>query len=509
MKTLKKILASNGKPFIMLIAATVMGGFSTLQFEKLMKKDVLQNDIISAKNTSGEQSATDQLVNYPAGIPTEKAIDFTTAAEMTVNAVVHVKTSFFTETYIYNQNPFGWFLGDPGAGGIQKQMQPALSSGSGVIVSADGYIVTNNHVVKGAEKIQVVLNDKKTYDANVVATDPATDLALLKINAKGIHYIPYGNSDDVKVGEWVLAVGNPFNLTSTVTAGIISAKGRSIGIPDVDRSTGINPVESFIQTDAAVNPGNSGGALVNTRGELIGINAAIKSNTGSYTGYSFAIPVNIVKKVVDDLLEYGVVQRAFIGVSIRNIDDEFAKEKSLKVLKGVYITGLTDDGAAKDAGLVEGDVIIKLGNMDITDVPDLQEQLSKFRPGEKVIVTINRSDVEKEVLVSLRNKFGSTELVKKEKENPQLTNILGGSFQEVSADEMRKLRIGNGLKVTTLTGGKLRSAGIKEGFIITRIDKKEINSYEDIVSALENKKGGVLIEGVYPNGMKAYYGFGM
>lgn len=491
------------KKITSLIIAAVIGGTASTGLYKLLEEKspapASTMETISKKNS---QYATGHLTGL-SGLP-EKTIDFIAAAEMTVNSVVHVKTEMMqSPPNYYYFDPFrDFFFGNP-----QQNPQPIISAGSGVIVSSDGYIVTNNHVVKGAEKVQVTLNNKKSYVAEIIATDPNTDLALLKIEGQDFPYIPYGNSDNLKVGEWVLAVGNPFNLNSTVTAGIVSAKGRSINILEGDLANGIAPVESFIQTDAAVNPGNSGGALVNTTGELIGINTAIKSNTGSYTGYSFAIPVNIVKKVIDDLLEYGVVQRAFIGVSIRDIDSELADQKGIKDLKGVYVSGITDDGAAKAADILEGDIITKIGNVPVTDVPELQEQVSKFRPGNDIIVTINRDGMEKEFTVNLKNRFGNTEVIKKEE--TQVLSDLSASFQEVSKEEMNKLKIDNGLKIVKMNGGKLRSAGIKEGFIITRVDKKDINNYEDLVGVLKNKKGGVLIEGVYPNGMRAYYGFGM
>ncbi len=379
-------------------------------------------------------------------------------------------------------------------------MQPQQSTGSGVIISDDGYIVTNNHVVDGADKVDVTLDDKRAYTAKVIGTDPSTDLALLKIDAKSLPYAAYGNSDQVRVGEWALAVGNPFNLNSTVTAGIISAKGRNIHIlPDQKF-----PIESFIQTDAAVNPGNSGGALVNTNGELIGINAAIASNTGSYSGYSFAIPVNIVKKVVDDILEFGTVQRGFIGVSIRDIDGDFLKEKGLPTLDGVYVNGITKDGAAATSGLKEGDVITKINGVAVKSSPELQEQVGRYRPGDDIKVTVMRDEQEKTFNVTLRNKEGNTKVIRNE-----AVDFLGARLEPIEDGELSKLQIESGIRVKELGSGKLKSAGIKEGFIITTIDNKPVTSTDDLTSYLGQKKGGVLIEGYYPNGMKAYYGFGM
>jgi len=444
------------------------------------------------KDESGKVSFVSSMSGYA---PT----DFVAASEATVPAVVHVKTTYAGSVGYggQNYNPFkDFFWGNPG----MQNPQPVTGAGSGVILTNDGYIVTNNHVVENATKVDVTLNDKRTYTATVIGTDPSTDLALIKVDEKDLPYLPFGNSDAVKVGEWVLAVGNPFNLTSTVTAGIVSAKARSIHIlPDQQF-----PIESFIQTDAAVNPGNSGGALVNTSGELIGINTAIASNTGAFSGYSFAVPVSIVRKVVDDLLEYGKVQRAFIGVSIRDVDSDLAREKDLKTMKGVYVNGLTEGGAAAEAGIKEGDVITKVGGVAVSSTPELQEQVSRLRPGDKVELTLNRGNSVKNVEVTLRNKNGNTGIVKEE-----AINVLGAELDPVSNDIQAKLGIENGVQVKKLGAGKLRSAGIKEGFIIQRIDNQPVSSSGDIDSILSQKKGGVLMEGVYPNGVRAYYGFGL
>src|SRR3954462_3571910 len=321
-----------------------IGGFTALGIDHFMEPKVQSNYQL------GYQTPV-KYVNMPGSV-LESGIDFTTAADLSIHAVVNVKTTYPLETsnqYMYD--PFRDFFGQR----APQQQQAPMSTGSGVIISQDGYIVTNNHVVDNAEKIEVTLNDKRSYTAEVIGKDPSTDLALLKIKENNLPFINYGNSDDVKVGEWVLAVGNPFNLTSTVTAGIISAKARNINILANDPSKGQNAVESYLQTDAAVNPGNSGGALVNTKGELVGINSAIASNTGSYTGYSFAIPVNLARKVVADLLEFGEVQRAFIGVSIADLDGKLAKEKSINEIKGVYVKGVVEGGSGAEAGIREGD----------------------------------------------------------------------------------------------------------------------------------------------------------
>ncbi len=454
--------------------------------------------LVSTQMQVGKSSAiaasTFQNVNFTGG--SSSPSDFTAAAEATVPTVVHVKTTYARQAGYNSIDPFSFFWGAP----QQPEGSQEQATGSGVIITEDGYIVTNNHVVDNAQQVHVTLDDKHTYEAKVIGTDPSTDLALLKIDAHGLNFAGYGNSDNVRIGEWVLAVGNPFNLTSTVTAGIISAKGRNIHIlPDQKF-----PIESFLQTDAAVNPGNSGGALVNTHGELIGINAAIASNTGSYSGYSFAIPVNIVKKVVNDLLEYGSVQRGFIGISIRDIDAEFAKEKNITTLDGVYVNGLTEEGAASLSGIREGDIITNINGAQIKTTPELQEQIGRYRPGDKLSVSVLRDNVERKYEVTLRNKDGNTKVIKNE-----VVNVLGAKLESLNDTDQKKLGIKNGVKISELANGKLRNAGIKEGFIITSIDNQPVNSPKDVTNYLEQKSGGVLIEGIYINGMRAYYGFGI
>ncbi len=481
-------MKANIKKTFAIFSIAAMGGIAgAFLFKNLNPEVVTQTGNVSERQKT-------QFVNLPSNT-VSGLTDFTKSAEMTIHAVVHVKT---TSTAQVNYNPFGFSPFDFGL--RQPQAREQQSSGSGVIITDDGYIVTNNHVVENADKIDITLNDNRTYAAKVIGTDPSTDLALLKINEKNLPFIVYGNSDNTKVGEWVLAVGNPFNLTSTVTAGIISAKARNIGIlPDQYK------IESFLQTDAAVNPGNSGGALVNLNGELVGINSAIASATGSYTGYSFAIPANLVRKVVDDLVEFGNVQRGFIGISIRDIDNRLKDEKGIKETQGVYVEALTIGGAAASAGIKEGDIIIKVGSAEVNSTPQLQEQIGRFRPGDKINVTLIRENEEKVVPVILRNKDGDTQLVKTE---PSL-NILGANFENASKEEKNKLGLTGGVKISKLMAGKLRSAGIKEGFIITSIDKKPIRTTNDLETAIKAKQGGILIEGVYPNGAKAYYGFGV
>ncbi|MCC6371564.1 MAG: Do family serine endopeptidase [Bacteroidia bacterium] len=458
---------------------------------------------------AGKQNSNNQI-NNPGNAPNYRLAsyngsagtltDFTQAAEKTVHSVVHIKT---TSEQVNNlaYDPYAeWFFGP------QKRQQNFVQqgSGSGVIISEDGYIVTNNHVIAGSDKIEVVLNDKRTYEAELIGSDASTDVALIKIKEKDLPFLNYGNSDGVKIGEWVLAVGNPFNLNSTVTAGIISAKGRN-NILNVNN----RPIESFIQTDAVVNPGNSGGALVNTEGELIGINTAIASNNGAYQGYSFAVPVNIVKKVVNDLVEFGTVQRAYIGVSIQDIDAKFAAEKNIKQLQGIYVNGISQGGSADEAGVKEGDVITKIQEVPVASVSELQEQISRFRPGDKINVSIVREGKESNLPLILKSLDGTTRLVKRSEIINKSVNTLGAEFSEVKSEELANLRIGNGVKITKLNAGKLAQVGIQPGFIVTSIDKKKIVTVDDIKNALGNKSGMVLIEGFYSNGMRASYSFAL
>lgn len=444
--------------------------------------------------------ASDVKYHFTSAGTSAGTADFTMAAEKSVNSVVHIKT---TSEQVNNlaYDPFAELFFGP-----QKRQQNFVQqgSGSGVIISADGYIVTNNHVIAGSDKIEVILNDKRSYIAEVIGADASTDIALIRIKESHLPFLNYGNSDFVKVGEWVLAVGNPFNLNSTVTAGIISAKGRNNILNSNNK-----PIESFIQTDAVVNPGNSGGALVNTEGELVGINTAIASNNGAFQGYSFAVPVNIVKKVVSDLVEFGAVQRAYIGVSIQDIDAKFAEEKNLKQLKGIYVNGLTEGGSAEEAGIKEGDVITKVQDVAVTSMSELQEQISRYRPGDKVMISLLRKDKQMDMPVILKSLDNTTRLVKRSELIKKSVDALGAEFTELDASELAKLRIGNGVKISKLGFGKLAQVGIQPGFIVTSIDRKKITTAEDIKSALENKTGMILIEGFYTNGMRASYSFSM
>jgi serine protease Do len=466
--------------FLLSVVTSIMSVVIYQQFYNHNPAVVVQEKI-PAKFASLLQGTNSEMIN------------FIEAADKTINTVVHVKTQY-SQTYS-SGSVYDFFFGQR----YYQQQVPVLSSGSGVIISNDGYIVTNNHVIQKAEYIEVVLNDQRSYPAKIIGSDPTTDIALLKIEDKDLPFIQYGNSDEIMIGEWVLAVGNPFNLTSTVTAGIVSAKARNINILSKDFA-----IESFIQTDAAVNPGNSGGALVNTRGELIGINTAIASNTGSFTGYSFAIPVNIVKKIVADLVEFGVVQRAYLGVSIANIDNKLAQQKGFDKIEGVFVEGVYPEGAASDAGIIGGDVIVMVEDIAVNSVSALQEQMSKYRPGNKVNLTIKRNNILKLFVVTLRNKQGNTDIVLND-----VRTVLGAKFQDLTSEDRVKLKIKNGVKVKELGNGKLKEAGISNGFIITSINRKQVYSVSDIENFVNSSKGGVLIEGVYPNGMVAYYAIGI
>lgn len=421
--------------------------------------------------------------------------DLTFAAEKSIHTVVHIATQ--------SMRGGGWSSGNPFFDeffGLRRNQEPQLSTGygSGVIISDDGYIVTNNHVIERAQKIKVILNDKREFEARLIGTDPSTDIAVLKIEAESLPYLKYGNSDDLKLGEWVLAVGNPFNLTSTVTAGIVSARARNLGINEDQFS-----IESFIQTDAAVNPGNSGGALVNQQGNLVGINTAIASRTGSYAGYSFAVPISIAGKVVEDLKEFGEVQRALLGVNIGDVTAAVAEEYDLDAVEGVFVGGVTENGAAREAGIREGDVIISVEGTRVNSSAELQEKVSQYRPGDDVKIVVKRNGDRKQFNVTLRNRHGDTQIVRDN------ITVLGAMFETVSSDEMRDLDIENGIKITKLNSGKLKDAGLDEGFIITHVNKKPIYEVNDFKREIGNARGGILVEGVYPNGELAYFVFGV
>ena len=459
-------------------------------------------------NTTKAESLLDgdKFYAHPVGLNGEALPDLTAASETSINSVVHVTTKVVSTTF--QRDMFQEFFYGPGAGGREFK-QYGSGAGSGVIISSEGYIVTNNHVIENASEIHVILNDNSAYTAKVVGADPSTDLAVLKIEGSGT-FIPmkFGNSDDLKIGEWVLAVGNPFNLTSTVTAGIVSAKARNINLLADRTDKDVVPIESFIQTDAAVNPGNSGGALVNTKGELVGINTAIASQTGAYSGYSFAIPVNLVEKIVKDLIDYGLVQRAYLGVQISAINQELKEKEKLPNLKGVFISSTIDGGSADKSGIKSGDVILKIGVKEVNSPSQLQEEIGKRRPGDKVVVTIRKKNGEEEVIdVVLRNKDGETELLSKEEINKNFA--LGATFTELTEKEKKDLNISYGVKVKTITTGKLKSIGISEGTVITKINNDPIENVDELTSKLNGVNRGILLEIVTPSGARDYKGFGL
>ena len=436
-------------------------------------------------------------------------VDLTQAAENSLHAVVHIRSTQEAKTRTVQQAPdiFDFFFGDGRGQQRQVQTQPRVGFGSGVIISKDGYIVTNNHVIDGADEISVKLNDNREFKGRVIGTDPSTDLALVKIEGDDFPTIPVGDSEALKVGEWVLAVGNPFNLNSTVTAGIVSAKARSLGVYN-------GGIESFIQTDAAINQGNSGGALVNAKGELVGINAMLYSPTGAYSGYGFAIPTSIMTKVVADLKQFGTVQRALLGIKGSDLstdlqmDERWTEELKKKadelgVKEGIYVAEVVEGGSA--AGILkENDVIIALNGKKIHKFSDLQEMLAKHRPGDKVKVTVVRDKKEKEFEITLKNEQGTTKVVK-----DAGMEILGAAFKPVSSELKKQLNLGYGLEVTGVTNGKMADAGIRKGFIILKANGVPMKTVDDLEKAMKEARKspeqGLFITGMFPSGKRAMY----
>ena len=501
------------KKFGMLILAAILG--SALTVGAFLLFDLNNNDrgLVKVEHVSNTPVVgTAYTVNEDGEVVPLKFSDV--AAEV-MPAVVHIKSTQVRRVS-GNRNPnypdffdddilrrfFGPEFDDPRQ--QREGLLPRVGAGSGVIISSEGYIVTNNHVVENADDIEVTLSDNRIFKATVTGTDPSTDLALLQIDQKGLASIPFVDSDNAKVGEWVLAVGNPFNLNSTVTAGIISAKARSINILQ-DRSA----IESFIQTDAAINRGNSGGALVNLQGGLVGISTAIASPTGSYAGYGFAVPSNIVSKVVEDLMEYGTVQRGYRGVLIRNVDANLAREEGLDLTQGVYVDSITAGSAAAGAGIKPGDVITEVNGSEINTSGELLEAIGLKRPGDKVKLTINRDGKIQEYTVELKSSRGTTGIVRSEP--VEIMEMLGVELEDLDRNTARQLGIPGGVRITDLQPGKLsNTTDIQEGFIITKVDGKEVKSTEEFAAALENKEGGVMLEGIY-EGIPGvyYYAFGL
>ena len=508
----------NTKFALMLVGASVIGSATTILATSAIEKcsnDSIADTFISANDNSGSFVRT--ASRQPA-----LETDFTHAAEVAINSLVSIK-SFATPKQQQYQgqgiDPFEFFFG-PGFGfgdgnsqrrqqpqqqqqDSQEQMQP-MGMGSGVVITADGYIVTNNHVISGADKLEVTLNDNTKYNAKIIGTDPALDLALLKVEAKNLAPLTFGDSDALKVGEWVLAVGNPFGLNSTVTAGIVSAKAR--GVDTSDNYSRERSIESYIQTDVAVNPGNSGGALVNTNGELVGINSMIYSKTGNYAGVSFAIPSSIVKKAVTDLKQYGAVQRAVLGIEFTELDSDKAKEKGITATnEGLLVMKVVDNGSAKEAGIKEGDVIVKINGEKVVNSGQTKEAMSKLRPGDKATIGFYRDNKLQTVTVTMKTSQGTTKVTK----TADIT-LLGAAFKALSAEKKKELNLSSGLQVTGLTNGKFKDSGMKQGFIITDINNMAVSSTDDverIYSAIMQSSDDkvMFITGIYPTGKKMYY----
>lgn len=444
------------KKFSSYLVVSLIASVITLVGSKYYLKDNSIREIIV------QEEQPQEIKTHFVQSPTYAAetTDFTHAAEASVDAVVHVKNTSVKTVY----NPIEELFYGRSSGKQYKQ----IGTGSGVVISSDGYIITNNHVVANASEIEITLNNKKVHKAELIGSDENNDIALVKIDVKDLPYITFANSDMVKIGEWVLAVGNPYNLTSTVTAGIISAKGR-----DLD---GNNNIESYIQTDAAVNSGNSGGALVNTRGELVGINTAITSHTGSYVGYSFAVPSNIAKKVVEDLMEYGNVQRAFLGIKYVELDGENSNSLKTQVAEGIFITNVLEGGAAKEAGILENDIIVKVNETKITKFSDLKGQMNSHRPGESVDMTVLRNNRERVFEVVLKNKFGNEVYG----ETDFTDNILGLQLEELSQKQKSKYEINYGVSIVKINNESFSRYGIKEGAIILGIERQKIKNVADV-----------------------------
>jgi Do/DeqQ family serine protease len=491
------------KQFGQLLLAAVLGSVCTITAYHWWGKE---NPGVRIEHISGVPANT---VGYSSlnenGQPV--SLDFTATAEKVTKAVVYIR-SISSDNVVPKEanDPLQFFFG-PGP----QQRGPSQSSGSGVIINADGFIVTNNHVVQGADVVEVTLHDNRTFKAEVIGTDPDTDIALIKINQKDLPYLSFVNSDDSKVGEWVLAVGNPFNLNSTVTAGIISAKGRNINIINNnsrDDKKGNTAIESFIQTDAAINPGNSGGALVNLNGGLLGINTAIASPTGSYSGYGFAVPANIVSKVVEDLLGYGTVQRGWLGIEVHSLTSEFAKQEDLSVNEGAYVNSFgdfEDKSAAKEAGIRKGDVIVKLDEAPVNSSTALIEYIGRKRPGDKVIVSLNRKGKTMVIPVTLKNRDGKMGTVKRIEKDAVAS--LGLELEDVDTKTLKKLDLTAGIKVKSLENGKVvRYTDMREGFIITHVDDAPVKSAKELNEFLRRKKAGDLVtfSGIYEDYPREY-----
>lgn len=491
---------NNRKTILAMILSSFLGGIIAIGGYTIIMPES-NNTVVPVNGNSADPVNFTNYVFDSADFVVPEGLNFVYAAKSATPAVVHIRTTYTAQTADV-QNPIQEFFKDY-YGDRNPAPRERRGGGSGVIISEDGYIVTNNHVVDNSSEIEVVLSNNRSYKGVVVGTDPDTDIALIKIEANDLPTMDFGDSESIQVGEWVLAVGNPFTFRSTVTAGIVSAKGRNIGIlASRDRDT---QIEAFIQTDAAVNPGNSGGALVNLRGELIGINTAIASPSGTFAGYSFAVPATLVKKVVTDLKDYGAVQRPMLGIGIRDMNASLAKEHNIDVLRGVYVIEVKPNSAAEEAGIEQNDIIIAIDDKPVGNVAQLQEQVALNRPGDKVTVTYIRDGKTKTTQAKLKNLLNTTEVVT----TTSSFEIEGAKLSPVDNALKGKLGIDGGVQIKSLGEGKWKRAGIREDFIITKIDKRAIRNPEDLTNALAMATGeGLLIEGIYPNGEKAYYGIG-
>ena len=483
------------KGILFALLSALAGGLTAFAVVSMMPEKSGVMEVVH-KNVDGPQFRTVNLEHddWP---------DFTFAAENCVDAVVYVKV---TSTQTYQQVPqdiFEYFFGFPQQGQPQQrapQQRESVGSGSGVIISQDGYIVTNNHVIDGASKIEITLNTNQTYQATLVGTDPATDIALLKIEAEGLPFIPFADSDKLRLGEWVIAIGSPYDLRSTITAGIVSAKGRSM-----PNYTGEFKIESFIQTDAAVNPGNSGGALVDKNGNLVGINTAIVSQTGSYTGYSFAVPSNIVRKIVSDLMDFGSVKRAVLGITMQQIDDKIAKELKLSSLNGVYIVEVAKSGAADEAGVKAGDVLVAIDSVKLTNMSSVQETVNSYSPGDKAVLTVIRDGKEKKLNVTFKGTSQDTGTVSED----GTVAFYGSSIKAAPKEKLQKFGLENGVEIVKVGPGKLMQAGAVEGFIILYVNDVPVSSPKEVIDLVKKSKRTVFIEGLTPSGRTGYFGFGV
>ena len=474
------------KSVLIVLLSAAVGGLTAFAVAKSMSPE----QPLAVHMTDGAQFRTVNLSheNWP---------DFTYAAESAVDAVVYVKT---TATQMQQQAPssiFDYFFGFPQS---SPQQREKVGSGSGVIIREDGYIVTNNHVIEGADKIEVTLNNNVTYPATLVGTDPATDVALLKIDATGLPIIPFGDSDKLRLGEWVIAIGSPYDLRSTITAGIVSAKGRAM-----PNYSGEYKIESFIQTDAAVNPGNSGGALVDRAGNLVGINTAIYSRTGSYSGYSFAVPVNIVKKIAYDLMDFGSVQRAVLGISMGPITDKIAEDLKLSSRNGVYISEVSPSGAADKAGIKAGDVLVAIDSTKITGTASVHETVSRYSPGDMAVITVIRDGKEKIFDVTFKGTAQENGTVA----DDGSVAFYGSSIKAASEETLEKYHLKSGVEIIELGPGKLMEAGAVEGFIIQYVNDHPVKTPQDVIDIVKKSKRTVFIEGITPSGRTGYFGFGV